>query len=196
MASLSSLLAISSPLCARLYAACWRTPFTLNSGSKGRLAPVARRKLDLLSLTGGGEQPLTRAGQYHRRCVANAFSGPGLEAVYRDDIARFHRVACPPCPQEPVRTSHLHGPVRDLASFVLDVDVEPHVRVGPLDFRDSPGHLDGLTGVELRRKRVMRTRRHRGGEQPEADDNRKSRSHGRPSNQSRTLPLISSTPTR
>jgi hypothetical protein len=57
-----------------------------------------------------------------------------------------------------VRRAHLGAPIGDLAGFVLHVDVEPNVRIRPLDLRDGSGERDRLVPVEFRRKGVVRSR--------------------------------------
>ena len=52
--------------------------------------------------------------------------------------------------------SHFQTPIRDLARLVLDVNVEPGVRIGPRDLRDGARQREGLVSVEFRRKRVVR----------------------------------------
>ena len=68
----------------------------------------------------------------------------------------FKRFAAPSAALQTVRRSHLGAPVGHLAGLlVLHVDVEPHVRVGPLDLGHASLQRDRLVGVELRGERMM-----------------------------------------
>src|SRR5690606_18921319 len=69
------------------------------------------------------------------------------------------RLAPPAAALQAVRRPELDTPVRDFARLlVLDVDVDPDVRIRPVDLRDDAGQADRLLGVELGRERMMRGR--------------------------------------
>src|SRR6185503_13167238 len=59
------------------------------------------------------------------------------EALDDDHVAFLHGVAADTPALEHARRSGREAPVRHLALLVLHVDVEPAVRVGPLDPRDD-----------------------------------------------------------
>ena len=113
----------------------------------------------LLSLTRTRKQLLTGAGQgdhFDVRVVAPVL---GATAFDGNDVTGVHRFPRPASPQKNVRTAHFKAPIRHLASVVFDVNVEPGVRIQPLEFRDRTCQLDRFLGVVLRRKRMMCERR-------------------------------------
>ena len=76
------------------------------------------------------------------------------------NVSRRHPRRCRPC-GGPISAPQL----ADLTGLlVLHVDVEPHVRVRPLDLGDATLQRDRLVRVELRGKRVMCQGRSRGQE--------------------------------
>src|SRR5687768_6452131 len=113
----------------------------------------------------------------------HAGSGPGYVArihtraaiacqrTFHDNfVARLQGVAIPAAASHLMRSTHLEAPVHEIALFVLDVQVDPYVRIGPRD----PGHIatdgDRLVGVELRCKGVMRYGMSCGSQQSKAAD--------------------------
>src|SRR5262245_18718844 len=90
----------------------------------------------LLAAAGRREQSLAGALEGDGLRVGDGRSILGAAPLDGDDVAGLHRVARPAFPDERVRPTELERPVRGLAGGVLDVDVEPAVRIGPLDLRD------------------------------------------------------------
>ena len=56
---------------------------------------------------------------------------------------------CEAAPEQVVRRRHFEFPFDDFAALVLDVDVDPGMRVQQLDLGHSPVELDGFVGVVL-----------------------------------------------
>ena len=87
-------------------------------------------------------------------CVADIAAVFRVIAFDRNDVADLHRVASPAVTHEQVRARELHAPVHDLARIVLDIDVEPGVRVLPLDARDGARQRGREIGRASCRERV------------------------------------------
>src|SRR5436190_21892499 len=114
------------------------------------------------ALAGSGTQLDTRrrhndAASVHLQCAVLC-----LAAVDFDFIADLQRLAGPALPLKKVRRSHLEAPVLDHALFVLHIDVDPDVGIGPVDLRNKALELNRLIGIELGRERVMGHNRYRG----------------------------------
>jgi CheY-like chemotaxis protein len=80
-----------------------------------------------------------------------------LGAAVDDDFgSRGKRLSGQAAPQERVGRAAFDHPPLHRAVGLLDVDVNPGVRVDPFHFDDGALQLDGLVGIELGRERVMR----------------------------------------
>ena len=88
--------------------------------------------------------------RWWRRC--------GRESLHRHDVADGHRVAGPPGPDQAVGAADLHAPRGRLTSVGSGVDIEPDVRILPLEAGDRAGHGDGLAGVEFGGEVMVRCR--------------------------------------
>jgi len=133
----------------------------------------------LRRLAGAGEQPLPGLGVQDDLGVGVVRSVLRPRPFDGHLVARLQREPGPPEPHQPVRARQLEAPVRHLARRVLHVDINPGMRVRPLQLRDSARQLHRLVRVELRRKRVMRDHRPPGQEERDPDyDNRSLHRHG------------------
>src|SRR5712691_5597140 len=111
---------------------------TIGIYEKLRISGFARCRAKLLAIHGDV------AGVRYVRSILRS------RPFHADDHTDFHRVARPALTSEPIWTTHLTTPVRDLAGlWILHIDVEVNVRIHPLDFRKNTGEIDGLTRVEL-----------------------------------------------
>src|SRR6202035_1227312 len=73
-----------------------------------------------------------------------------------DLLTDFQRVTPPAPPLQPVRWAHFEAPVGDFTGvLVFHVDVDPRVRIGPLDLCDDAGQRDRLLAIEFGCKRMM-----------------------------------------
>src|SRR5262245_28826202 len=88
-------------------------------------------------------------------CVADGSTGAREESADRDFSAGRDVLSRPTGPQQRVRGAHLEPPRHNFAAGFLHVDMEPGVRIRPLQLRDRSGHLDRLGLIELRREGVM-----------------------------------------
>ena len=75
------------------------------------------------------------------------------------DVPTFSELRVHPSLTRLVGLPSSHAPVRDLARVVHDIDVEPRVRIGPLDLRHRAYELDRLLGVEFCGERMVRIAR-------------------------------------
>src|SRR4026209_557907 len=111
--------------------------------------------------TTGTEQRLQIALLHDGLQRATAFHHFSCEPFEDDGVAGLQVVRPPALAANGVRARELHVPVRHLAVFVLHVDVDAHMRIGPRDHRHHAFELHVLVGVVLRVEPVMRE--HRGG---------------------------------
>src|SRR5438876_5407304 len=94
-------------------------------------------------------------------CEDHAAAVSDVRAVLRaiafdDDLGADGKGALvPPAAQQLVRRAHFDFPADRLSVSVLDVDVQPGVRIDPLDLRDGPLQGHRVVGVEFRRERVV-----------------------------------------
>src|SRR5688572_6561904 len=112
-----------------------------------RVAASARRGVQRFARpsTGGRQRHAARV-----HALGAVFRQPPLDG---DQLAVLQRFTPPALALQAVRGTHLGAPVLDLAGLlVLHVDVEPHMRIGPLDLGDGAAQLDRLVRVELRRE--------------------------------------------
>src|SRR6516165_11377702 len=95
------------------------------------------------SLTSGGGVAARRGAQRlairrrHRSGVGSLRAVSREAADHGDHVTDFHGVAQPAALLQLVRRTHLARPARPGTVFLLDVDVEPDVRIGPVDLRDD-----------------------------------------------------------
>jgi hypothetical protein len=114
-------------------------------------------------------RPAARGGQRDGPRVHALGSVLRQPAVDGDLFADLERFAAPARALQAMRRTHLGAPVGDLSGLiVLDVDIEPHVRIRPFELGDDSRQRDFLVSVELRRKGMMRRRPSSG--QQHADD--------------------------
>src|SRR5690606_28540759 len=124
--------------------------------SSGRSA-LLRRRLNILRRP-AEEQPLAVAEQERPpdRRVAPVSSLIPLDRQLR---ARRHRLRRDPPPEQRVRAAAFDHPRHRLAVVADDLEMEPRMRIDPLDLRDRALQLHRPVDRELRRERVVRRRR-------------------------------------
>src|SRR6266704_4823541 len=111
--------------------------------------------LVLLSLIRGRQPLLTGAGHGHALGVPNVAAIPGAKAFGGNEVTNLQRIPGPAIPQEHVGAIHFKAPIRYRSTVVFDVDIEPGVGIGPLEFRDRARQLQRFLGVEFRRKGMV-----------------------------------------
>src|SRR5690606_13384190 len=81
---------------------------------------------------------------------------PREEAVDGNGRADLERITPPAAPLQLMGRSELGPPVRDLARLgVANVEVDPDVRIRPLDLRHDALERNRLVRIELRGERVV-----------------------------------------
>src|SRR5437763_14323282 len=83
----------------------------------------------------------------------------GLVTLDEDFRARKERRLGPAAAQQRVGSAGLDHPVRHAAVGVLDVEINPRVRIDPFHLRDGALQLDGLLRVKLRGEGMVREQR-------------------------------------
>src|SRR5215470_2389835 len=95
-----------------------------------------------LGLTRSCKQSLAGIRQDHYLSISVAAAVLRAKSFHRNHISDLQRVSAPASPGEQIGTSHFHSPVPYVAAIVLHVDVEPGVRILPLQLRDCARQLD------------------------------------------------------
>ena len=95
-----------------------------------------------LRLIGRSVDPGTSAGKDFRAIrQQNAASVGHIAAVFcsvafhRDMVTRFHRRLAPTLPDEHIGAAHFKAPARSLTASVFGVNVQPRMRICPLQLR-------------------------------------------------------------
>ena len=101
------------------------------------------------------------ARQLHRSRVAGVGAVLGAEALDGRLVAHLQRVPAPAIARQSVGRAAFTLPVRDRAALVLGVQINPDVRIHPVQFGNHTLQRDGFRCVELRRERMMRCQRQR-----------------------------------
>src|SRR5216683_2724208 len=117
------------------------------------------RLLELLVSAGRSGKYFAAVWQHHFSRVGHLRTVLGQRTVHGDAIADLEGRPLPAIPDQNVRAGELQVPIRHLALLILDVDVEPRVRIQPFDTCHHAFQLDRLVGVVLRRERMMRENR-------------------------------------
>src|SRR5580658_1671077 len=86
-----------------------------------------------------------------------------------EHLAEFQTGLRDPTPSEHPRWRCGKAPIGDFAVLVLNVQIEPDMRIGPLQLGEHAGELDGLGGIELRGVGVVPKDRGRGEKQKACD---------------------------
>src|SRR5947207_13832692 len=100
-------------------------------------------------------ETLAGADHCHSSSVAAAGSIFGARANDFNFVAELHRCASPTTALKAMGRSHLEAPVLHLAVLVLDIDVEPHMGIGPFDLGHVSLYGNRFVRVKLRCKRMV-----------------------------------------
>src|SRR5579862_3091263 len=118
-------------------------------------SPAEQRRWLLLRRRGvfrrSGKYPLA-IGQSHAAGAAGIGTVLGKSPLNVNQIALFQGVPGPALPAQGVRRPAFALPMDRLTAGVLDIDVEPDVRIHPIDFRDRALQLYCLRSVIFRRE--------------------------------------------
>src|SRR6187401_1873280 len=108
---------------------------------------------------------LSRGSELHANLIVDAHPiGSVLrqKTTHFDFVANLQGFVGPARALEKMRRSHFEAPFCHLTILrVLDVEVDPHVRIGPIDLCNPPFQHDRLLIIELSRKRMVGHQRHR-----------------------------------
>src|SRR4029453_6268078 len=145
---------------------CLVSPSSCRIGSEEAMAlrrarTLAKPPLPLLRGGRGRRHPPRRSGE-HTVAVSNRHDpgiGPQRAILCQrpfdgDVVSHFERLARPPAPNEEVGAAQLKAPIGFLALLVLDVQIDPRMRIGPFHFRDRAGHRRRFLGVVFRSERM------------------------------------------
>src|SRR6266699_3601721 len=105
---------------------------------------------------GAARKQLAAVRQLHLFGVGDGSAALGAIALDLDGRAEGHGVFPPAHPQQRVGGAHFEAPVNHTALFILDVHVNPGVRIHPVHLGDGAFHGHWLFGVEFRGERMMR----------------------------------------
>src|SRR5215469_5273484 len=145
-----------------------RAPTSLAAGVKIQIAP-SRRELFLLFVRRASalrtEEELLAIRQSNVAAVGAERAIFRLVAVYNHLGADRNRVLVESAAKQNVGAACFEHPVTHGSIRILHVDMNPGVRIDQLDLGDCAFKMHWSLGVEFRRKRMMRPRRHTGQKQ-------------------------------
>jgi len=131
-------------------ATCRQKEKTNDFQSHGITSPLRR-----FGLTGCRTQLLARRGHGYTPCVDTVASVFSHSAIDDDFVTKLHCGARPSAILEAVGRAHFKAPIRRSSVSILDIDVEPNVRIRPFYLCDIASHLNDLARVVLCGKRMV-----------------------------------------